>query len=40
MEDVIVVQEGNTILVCKRDKAEEIKQVVGEIARRKLDQFL
>jgi len=40
MEDVIVVQEGNSILVCKRDRAEEIKQVVGEIARRKLDKFL
>ncbi len=40
MDDVIVVQEGNTILVCKRDKAEEIKQVVGEITRLKLDQYL
>jgi mannose-1-phosphate guanylyltransferase len=40
MENVIVVQEGNTILVCKRDHAEEIKQVVGEITRRKLDQYL
>jgi len=40
MEDVIVVQEGNTILVCKRDQAEEIKHVVGEISKRKLDQYL
>ncbi len=40
LEDVIVVQEGNTILVCKRDRAEEIKAVVGEITRRKLDQYL
>lgn len=40
LEDVIVVQEGNTILVCKRDKAEEIKQVVEEIARRNLGQYL
>ena len=40
MDDVIVVQEGNTILVCKRDRAEEIKQVVGEIAKRKLNQYL
>ena len=40
LEDVIVVQEGNTILVCKRDRAEEIKQVVGEITRLKLDQYL
>jgi mannose-1-phosphate guanylyltransferase len=40
MEDVIVVQEGNTILVCKRDHAEDIKKVVGEITRRKLEQYL
>lgn len=40
LDDVIVVQEGDTILVCKRDRAEEIKLVVGEIARRKLDRYL
>ena len=40
MDDVIVVKDGDTILVCKRDQAEEIKGVVGEITRRKLDQFL
>ncbi len=40
LDDVIVVQEGNTILVCKRDRAEDIKAVVGEITRRKLDQYL
>lgn len=40
LDDVIVVQEGDTILVCKRDRAEDIKAVVGEITRRKLDQYL
>jgi mannose-1-phosphate guanylyltransferase len=40
MEDVIVVQEGDTILVCKRDRAEDIKEAVSEIARRKLDKYL
>jgi len=40
LEDVIVVQEGNTILVCKRERAEDIKAVVGEITKRKLDQYL
>ena len=40
LEDVIVVQEGNTILVCKRDRAEDIKAVVGEINKRKLTQYL
>lgn len=40
LDDVIVVQEGDTILVCKRDQAEEIKQVVGELTKRKLEQYL
>lgn len=40
LDDVIVVQEGDTILVCKRDRAEDIKSVVGEITKRKLDQYL
>jgi len=40
LDDVIVVQEGDMILVCKRDRAEDIKAVVGEINKRKLDQYL
>ncbi len=40
MDDVIVVKDGDTILVCKRDRAEEIKGVVAEITKRKLDQYL
>jgi mannose-1-phosphate guanylyltransferase len=40
LDDVIVVQEGETILVCKRCQAEEIKQVVNELAKRKLDKYL
>ncbi len=39
LDDVIVVQEGNAILVCKRDRAEEVKSVVGEIAKRNLNQY-
>lgn len=31
LDDVIVVQEGNTTLVCKRDKAEDIKKVVDQL---------
>lgn len=40
LDDVIVVQEGDTILVCKRDRAEDIKAVVGEITKRNLNQYL
>ena len=28
LDDVIVVRDGNTTLVCKRDKAEDIKKIV------------
>ncbi len=31
LDDVIVVQDGNTTLVCRRDKAEEIKKVVDRL---------
>ena len=40
IDDVIVVQEGDTILVCKRNRAEDIKHVVVEITKRKLNQYL
>ena len=31
VEDLIVVRNGNATLVCKRDKAEEIKKVVDKL---------
>lgn len=31
LEDVIVVQDGNTTLVCKREKAEDIKKIVEQL---------
>lgn len=40
LDDIIVVQEGDTILVCKRDQAEEIKHVVAELTKRNLDKHL
>lgn len=40
LDDVIVVKEGDMILVCKRNRSEEIKHVVNEISIRKLDQYL
>jgi mannose-1-phosphate guanylyltransferase len=40
LDDVIVVQDGNTILVCKRDKAEEIKKVVDKLKAENKNQYL
>jgi len=40
LDDVIVVQDGNTTLVCKRDKAEEIKKVVDRLKAENKNQYL
>lgn len=40
LDDVIVVQDGNTTLVCKRDKAEEIKKVVDRLKAENKDEYL
>jgi len=40
LDDVIVVQDGNTTLVCKRDKAEEIKKVVDKLKAENKNQYL
>jgi mannose-1-phosphate guanylyltransferase len=40
LDDVIVVQDGDTLLVCKRSKAENIKQIVDELKQRGLNEFL
>jgi len=40
LDDVIVVQDGNTTLVCKRDKAEEIKKVVDQLKAANKNQYL
>jgi len=40
LDDVIVVQEGNAILVCKRSHAEEIKQVVDQLKSKNMESYL
>ncbi len=40
LDDVIVVQDGNTTLVCKRDKAEEIKKVVDRLKAENKNEYL
>jgi mannose-1-phosphate guanylyltransferase len=36
LEDVIVVQQGDSVLVCRRDRAEDVKKLVQELERRGL----
>ncbi len=40
LNDVIVVQDGNTTLVCKRDKAEDVKKIVEQLREENKNQFL
>lgn len=40
LNDVIVVQEGDTFLVCKRESAEEIKSVVTKLKNRDMTDYL
>ena len=40
LDDIIVVQDGNTTLVCKRDKAEDVKKIVEQLRAENKNQFL
>ncbi len=40
LEDVIVVKEGNAILVCKRNKAEDVKFIVEQLKSSNKNQYL
>lgn len=40
LEDVIVVQDGDTILVCKREKAEDVKKIVDQLKSENKNQYL
>lgn len=40
LNDYIVVDTGDVLLVCKKEKEQEIKEYVGEIKRQKGDKFL
>ena len=40
MDDVIVVHDGNTILVCKRNKAEDVKKIVDKLKADNKKQYL
>lgn len=40
LDDIIVVQDGNTTLVCKRDKAEDIKKIVEQLKTENKNHYL
>jgi mannose-1-phosphate guanylyltransferase len=40
LEDVIVVDAGDAVLVCRRDRAQDVRKAVEELARRGRDEVL
>lgn len=40
VEDLVVVQEGDALLICKRDKSEDVKQLVDRLKKKKYQQYL
>lgn len=40
MEDYIIVDTDDVLLICKKDKEQEIKEYVGEVKRKKGDKYL
>jgi mannose-1-phosphate guanylyltransferase len=40
LNDFIVVDTGDVLLICKKDKEQEIKEFVGDVKRQKGDKFL
>lgn len=40
MDDVVVVQDGNTTLICKRENAEDVKKIVDKLKSDKKDHYL
>ena len=40
LEDFIVVDTEDVLLICKKDKEQEIKEYVGEVKRHKGEKYL
>ena len=40
LEDMIVIQTPDALLICPRERAQEVRDLVDLMKRKKLDQFL
>ena len=40
LDDYIVVDSEDVLLICKKDKEQEIKDITADIKRKELDEFL
>jgi mannose-1-phosphate guanylyltransferase len=40
LQDFIVVDTGDVLLICKKDREQEIKEFVNDVKRQKGDKYL
>ncbi|MFC1568847.1 mannose-1-phosphate guanylyltransferase [bacterium] len=40
MEDIVVVREGDAVLVCKRNRSEDVRQIVDRLKKEKLNDYI
>jgi hypothetical protein len=40
VEDLVIVDAGDVLLVCRRDRVQDVKQVVEELKKEQLDRYL
>ena len=40
LDDYIVIDTGDVLLICKKDKEQEIKDITNDIKRKEMDEFL
>jgi mannose-1-phosphate guanylyltransferase len=40
LDNVIVINHGDTVLICRRDKAQDVKEIVDYLKINKMDEYL
>jgi hypothetical protein len=40
VDDLVIVDTPDAMLVCRRDRAQEVRRMVAELQRRGLDRYL
>jgi mannose-1-phosphate guanylyltransferase len=40
LDDIVVVREGNAVLVCKKDKAKDVKKIINELKQKNMKEYL
>ena len=40
LDNVIVINHNDTVLICRRDKAQDVKEIVDYLKMNKMDEYL